>query len=111
MSSQEKQDKLIKDILSRAAEENSSGEKTSGGESGDIMSSITPQKVLVIIGLLADVLRVDSVLVDRNQTMEVVLVGSMKRKTKKKTETDKIIEQIGAMPFEEVLRAFIGRLT
>lgn len=66
---------------------------------------LTPQKFLVILGLLGGVLEVRSVLIDRNQRVEVVLDGSLKRKTK----LDKMLDEIGTMPFDDVLRAIIGR--
>ncbi len=66
---------------------------------------LTPQKALVILGLLAGVLEVKSVLIDRDQIINILLDGSLKRKTR----LDKMLDEIGNMPFEEVLTAIIGR--
>lgn len=67
---------------------------------------ITPQKALVILGLLAGVLEVQSVLIDRDQIVDILLEGSLKRKTR----LDKMLDEIGDMPFDEVLEAIIGRV-
>jgi len=67
---------------------------------------LSPQKVLVILGLIAGVLEVRSVLVDRNQAVQILLDGSLKRKTR----LDKMLDEIGGMPFDEVLKAILGRL-
>jgi len=81
------------------------------GQGGDKDGSkkrpvINPSTALVVIGLLSGVLQVDSVLVDREQTVQFVLSGSLKQKT----QLEKVMDQIGAMPFDEVMKAFLGRL-
>jgi len=67
---------------------------------------LTPQKVLVILGVLGGVLEVDSILFDRNQVAQILLQGSLKRET----ILDKILDEIGSMPFDDVLRAVLGRV-
>lgn len=69
-------------------------------------SGINPSQILIISAILAGVLEVTSVLVDRNQTIEIVLSGSLKRKT----ELEKLLDQIGSKTFDEVVRAMLGRL-
>ncbi len=69
------------------------------------ISVLQPQKLLVILGLLAGVLEVDSILVDRDQVVQILLEGSLRRKTK----LDKMLDEIGEMPFDDVLRAIINR--
>jgi len=66
---------------------------------------ITPQRALVILGLLLGTLEVNSVLVNRDQTVQIFLQGSLKRKTR----LEKIMDEIGALPFDEVIRAILGR--
>ena len=44
--------------------------------------SVTPQQLLVAVGLLAGVLDVDSILIDRDQHVEIVLIGTLKLKHK-----------------------------
>lgn len=45
-------------------------------------------------------------LVDRNQNIEIVLLGTLKRKI----QMNKLTDQIGSMPFDDVVKAFIERL-
>lgn len=66
----------------------------------------SPQKLLVILGLLAGTLEVQSIQINRNQTVDILLGGSLKRKTK----LDSCLDEIGAMPFDDVLKAIMGRL-
>lgn len=66
----------------------------------------SPQKVLVILGLLGGVLEVKSILIDRDQLVDILLEGSLKRKTK----LDNCLDTIGTMPFDDVLRAIMGRI-
>lgn len=68
--------------------------------------AISPEQALVIASLLGNALRVESVLVDRNQAVEIVLTGTLKRKT----QMDKLMDQIGSMPFDDVVKAFLQRL-
>jgi len=93
--------------------QNASSNKTkscgnNNGKDANVLNipNITPQKVLVIAGLLGGVLEVRSILVDRDQTIEILLDGSLRRKTK----LDKILDEIGKMPFDDVLRAVLGRV-
>ncbi|MZP42739.1 hypothetical protein GTO89_06755 [Heliobacterium gestii] len=60
----------------------------------------------VIIGLISDALIVNSILVDRNQEVQIVLTGSLRRKTK----LDKMLDEIGDESFDDVLAAFMRRV-
>lgn len=60
----------------------------------------------MIAALLGGALEVRYVLVDRDQVINVLLDGTLKRKTK----LDKMLDEIGAMPFDDVLRAVLGRV-
>ncbi|QDM44864.1 hypothetical protein FLT43_16275 [Paenibacillus thiaminolyticus] len=64
---------------------------------------LSPQQIAVIVGLLTNALQVDSVLLDRNQAVEIVLVGSIRRKTK----ADKVAEQMGGVTVAELLQAIL----
>ncbi len=66
--------------------------------------NITPSAILVIAGLLSGALEVSSVLVSKNQIVEVVLAGSLRRQT----QLEKIMEQIGKRSFEEVIQAMLN---
>lgn len=72
----------------------------------DKIPSLTPSKAVIIIGLIGDVLAVDSILLDKNQRVEIVLSGSLRHKT----QLEKIMDQVGKMPFDEVMKAIIIRL-
>jgi len=67
--------------------------------------ALSPQKVLVILGLLGGVLEVDSILVDRDQIIQIRLNGSLRRKTR----LDKMLDEIGDMPFDDVLKSILRR--
>ena len=84
----------------------SDGGKTNGGEEGGKGFSITPEQALVIAGIPGNALKVESVLIDRRQNVEIVLIDTLRRKT----QMDKLMDQIGSMPFDNVVKAFIERL-
>jgi len=67
--------------------------------------TLSPTQALVILGLFTGVFEVNSVLVHRDQHIDVLLVGSLKRKT----EMDKILDKMGSMTFDEVMRALLAR--
>ncbi|MDP4183163.1 MAG: hypothetical protein Q8942_19000 [Bacillota bacterium] len=99
---------IIKDILARL---NNSVPSNTSPNSGNNASTgnkvgITPSQALIIVGLLGGALSVDSVLVDKDQTVQIVLTGSLKQKT----ELEKMLDQIGNMPFDEVVKTMLGRL-
>lgn len=68
--------------------------------------NLTPAEVMVISGIVVDVLSVQSLTVDRDQQIQIVLSGSLKRKT----ELEKTLDEIGQKPFDEVLKALLGRM-
>jgi hypothetical protein len=67
--------------------------------------NITPVKALVILGLLTESMDVISVLFDKDQTIQLVLSGSLKRKT----PLDKRLDDLGPMPFDDVIKAIKNR--
>jgi hypothetical protein len=69
--------------------------------------NLLPSELLVIAGIICNVLKVDSVLINRNQGVEILLTGSMKRTT----QLEKIMQQIGKMPFDQVMRAILENST
>ena len=87
-------------------EEDNDGDNNNEKKKNNNKLSLTPSQILVISGLLGGVLHVDSVLVDRDQHIQIILEGSLKRKT----ELEKMMDQIGKMPFDEVLKAMLERL-
>jgi hypothetical protein len=43
---------------------------------------LTPQQLSVIIGILTQALTVDSIMIDKDKNVEIVLAGSLRKKTK-----------------------------
>lgn len=68
--------------------------------------NLGPAQILVIAGFLTGVLQVNSILVNRQQAIEIVLSGSLK----KPTQMDKVMEQIGRMPFERVIQSILNNI-
>ncbi|KAB2953096.1 hypothetical protein F9B85_07485 [Heliorestis acidaminivorans] len=69
-------------------------------------TTIKPEVALVILGLLSDSLQVNSIVVNRDQTVQIVLDGSLRRKT----SLDNALDFVGQRSFEEVMRAFLKRV-
>lgn len=95
--------KLINDITAGLAGKNPDTSGSSAENNGGL--GLSPSEILVIGGIIADVLQVESVLVNKDQEIEIVLAGSLKRKT----ELDKMLDQLGSMSFDEILKALISR--
>lgn len=60
--------------------------------------NLSTQQIAVITALLLNVLEVESVLIDNEQTVEIVLSGSLKRKTK----MDKMLDEMSDMPVKDL---------
>lgn len=100
---------LLRDISAKlsgkSGECNSNTNSTSSQNNSGI--TLSPSAALVIAGLLTNILEVTSVLVDKNQLVQIVLSGSLKQKT----EMDIMIEQLGSKPFDEVMKSVIKRFS
>lgn len=70
--------------------------------------NLTPGQILVILALLGGVLDVESVTVDKDQNVDIVLTGSLKR-PKAKTQLEQIMDQVGSLPFDQVMKNILGR--
>lgn len=99
--------KLINEIIAGLTNSNnnsnSNTQNQSTGKSGT--QGLTPSQLLILGGILANVLTVQSVLIANDQHIEIVLVGSLKRKT----ELDRMLDKIGSMSFDDVLNAVLNR--
>ncbi len=71
--------------------------------------NLTSAEALVIAGILGGSLTVDSVLVDANQTINIVLTGSLKKKSNN-DKLDGILDQLGKVPFDDVVAAMLRRM-
>lgn len=100
-------DKLFRNILANLGMvRRTDEEKEKDNKKPSNCISISPSQLLVISGLLSGILSVRSVLVDREQNIEIFLDGSLKQKT----ELDKTLDTIGELSFDEVLRAMLKRI-
>lgn len=98
---QENAKKVISKLgLGKNQQENDQG----SAKDENVFLGLNPSQLLVIAGIIAGGLQVESVLVNRNQSIEIVLIGELKRKT----QLDKIMEQIGKMPFDQVMKSIIN---
>ncbi len=62
--------------------------------------SLNPTQLLIIAGLLTGVLDVEAVQISRDQSIDIVLTGTLKRKT----QLDMIMSQIGKLPLDQVIK-------
>ncbi|WP_129600670.1 hypothetical protein [Anaerophilus nitritogenes] len=71
-------------------------------------ANLTPGQILVIAALLGGVLEVTSILIDKDQLVQIVLSGSLKR-PKAKSQLEQIMDQVGGMPFDQVMKNLLRR--
>ncbi|QSZ28019.1 hypothetical protein ACETAC_03945 [Aceticella autotrophica] len=72
-------------------------------KSSDEIIEITPSGLLVILGLLLGVLTPESVIVDRNQCVQIVLMGSLK----KKTDIGEMLKNANVISFDDMMKFLI----
>ncbi len=113
MLSQNQLDTLVEKIMNSLGATGSSTGMRGGnceGSGGDGQSnntcqiSLTPSEILVMAGILGGVLRVNSILIDSDQEVQILLTGSLKRKT----EMDKMLDAVGSKTFDEIMKAIIN---
>lgn len=95
--------KTIMDRLGLSNKESNNNHETC--KEGKKNIALTPSQALVVAGILGGVLEVNSVLVDKDQIVQIVLQGSLKQKT----ELEQMLDNIGSKPFDEVVKAMLGR--
>ncbi|MDC3418631.1 hypothetical protein [Aquibacillus salsiterrae] len=66
---------------------------------------LNPQQIAVVTAILVNALEVHSVLVDRDQTVQIVLNGSFR----KKTERDELIEKVSGMSVGDLFDSLLNR--
>lgn len=116
MSKYNSTDNMANDILSRLCgsqntKQNSNCSQSSSSDSKNPLYSLSPSKALVIVALLSGVLDVYSILVDREQTVQILLEGSLKQKDSGDQELANMLDSIGGKSFDDVVRALINRLS
>ncbi|HYH03109.1 MAG TPA: hypothetical protein VEC37_08420 [Bacillota bacterium] len=91
---------------SKSDKKNAKGNnEKSGNKANEAVNcfDLIPSELLIITGLIIGVFNVESVLVNRNQVVQIVLAGNLRRKT----ELEKVMEQVGQQPFDQVVKAII----
>src|SRR5687768_2549724 len=63
------------------------------------LSRLTPQQIAVITAILANALSVESILVDKDKTVQIILEGSLRRKTK----MDKLLAEMSELSIGDLL--------
>ncbi|MFD1174730.1 hypothetical protein ACFQ3W_00200 [Paenibacillus puldeungensis] len=79
--------------------DNKKGCPPSNGLDLSFLAGLTPQQLAVITGLLSQALSVDSVLIDKNKNIQIVLGGSLRKKTK----ADKLLNELSDVTLGEIL--------
>lgn len=69
-----------------------------------LFSKLSPQQIAVIAGLLVNALTVDSVLIDKNKRLQIVLGGTLRRKTR----LDRLLQEIGGMNVADVIDSILN---
>lgn len=111
MFSADELDNLTEQIMAQlkteffAQDAPSKGNKDDGSNKKKV-PKLSLESALVILGLFEGLLEVSSILFHRDQHVEILLIGSLRRKTR----LDKMLDKLGAMSFDNVLRAFVGRV-
>lgn len=96
---------LTKKILSQFGFDNDCDNDNNNDNVKKRFISLTPAQIMVVSGILTNVLSIESLTVDREQQIQILLSGSLKRKT----ELEKTLDKIGEKPFDEVLQALLNR--
>lgn len=97
---------LTKKILGQFGFDNDCDSDNKNNNVKKRFTSLTPAQIMVVSGILTNVLSVESLTVDRDQQIQILLSGSLKRKT----ELEKTLDEIGQKPFDEVLKALLNRV-
>lgn len=63
--------------------------------------TLTPQQLAVVAALLTNAVTVRSILIDTNQTVQIVLEGTLHKKTK----TDKLLSELNEISLGDLIRA------
>lgn len=101
---------LLEGLLKRADGGQPGGGGNGGGTGGSgpadgQFPALGPSHLLVVLGLLSGVLEVISVLIDKNQAVQIILSGSLKRKT----PADKALDGVGSLTFDQIFTAVFNR--
>lgn len=79
--------------------------KRNGKNKKNSLPKLSPAQIAVIVGILTNALEVNSVLVDKDQRVEILLEGSLRKKTK----ADKLAEDLDDISVSDLIEAYILR--
>ncbi|MGG3282773.1 hypothetical protein [Paenibacillus solani] len=79
--------------------------KRNGKNKKNSLPKLSPAQIAVVVGILTNALKVNSVLVDKDQRVEILLEGSLRKKTK----ADKLAEDLDDISVSDLIEAFILR--
>lgn len=68
-------------------------------------TKLSPQQLAVVVGLLTNSLDVISLLIDKNQRIQIVLEGSIRKKTK----ADRVAEELNDISVSELIDAYLRK--
>lgn len=89
---------------------NKSNNKTNAN-SNNCKINITPAQALIIGGILTGVFDIYSFQVDIYQNIEITLLGTFKQEEANKPDIDSLLESLGSVPLDDVLKSIINRLS
>jgi hypothetical protein len=68
-------------------------------------NKLSPQQLAVVVGLLTDSLDVISLLIDKDQRIQIVLEGSIRKKTK----ADRVAQELNDISVSELINAYLRK--
>jgi len=79
--------------------------KRNGKNKKNSLPKLSPAQIAVIVGILTNALEVNSVLVDKDQKVQILLEGSLRKKTK----ADQVAEDLDDISVSDLIEAYILR--
>ncbi|ARE89628.1 hypothetical protein [Clostridium formicaceticum] len=108
MFSSEQIDAMVTKLKAQLkADEKNKGLQPFSEEGRQERIDLTPSQILTILALLAGTLDVTSVVFDRDQRVQIVLSGTLQKQ--EENELEKLIGHLGAMPFDQVMKAMLSK--
>lgn len=109
MTSKDPMDILLKQVMEQlGVKEEYENINNSSKKKSNCNTNLTTSQILVILALLGGVLEVESITIDKQQVVDIILSGSLKR-PKAKTQFEQIMDQVGSLPFDQVMKNILGR--
>lgn len=107
MFSSQQLDEILKNLQNQLNTQSQGEKKPKSFNNNNNTAKLTTTQILAILALLAGTLEVTSVVIDRDQAVQLVLSGTLKKE--KENPLDEVVTQLGNLPFEEVMKAMFNR--